>query len=215
MKSTIKKSLFCYILLFFSIEETYPMILSVGSTNPIKVQAVVEVIKDYPDLCSAKLIPTSVPSEISEQPLSMEEIIRGAKNRAKNAFAAVDACTYSFGIESGLFEAPGTQTGYLEACICCIFDGTNYHVGLSCGFEVPEQILKYVLNEKMDLSQACYHAGMTANANLGSAEGLIGILTKGRIARKEYTKMCVSTALIQLENAHLYANKTNAGLTHQ
>ena len=113
-------------------------------------------------------------------------------------------CTYAFGIESGLFEAPGAQTGFLESSICCIYDGKNYILGLSCGFEVPPPILERVLQENMDLGQACYHSGITTNTNLGSAEGLIGILTKGRISRKEYTKQCVITALIQLENAHWY-----------
>jgi inosine/xanthosine triphosphatase len=180
------------------------MLIAIGSTNPTKVQAVEELIPHYPHLAAARTVSLSVPSEVSDQPLSMEEIIRGAKSRAKNAFVACDGCTYAFGIESGLFEAPGTQTGFLESCICCIHDGSEYILGLSCGFEIPPPILGRVLQEKMDLAQACYHSGITANANLGAAEGLIGILTKGRINRKEYTKQCVITALIQLENAHWY-----------
>ncbi len=180
------------------------MIIAVGSTNQIKVQAVEEVIAGYPDLAQAQVVSLAVPSAISDQPLSLEEVVRGAKNRAENAFAACKGCTYAFGIESGLCEAPGIKTGFLEACICCIYDGKHHMLGLSCGFEIPPAILERVLEEKMDLSQACYHSGITTNAKLGAAEGLIGILTKGRINRKEYTKQCVITALIQLENAPWY-----------
>ncbi|MBS0603666.1 MAG: inosine/xanthosine triphosphatase [Verrucomicrobia bacterium] len=180
------------------------MLIAIGSTNPVKVQAVEEVVRDYPQFAHAAFRSVSVPSEISEQPLSMEEIIRGAKNRAKNAFTSCEGCHYSFGIESGLFEAPGAQTGYLEACICCIYDGSNYHLGLSCGFEVPPKVLQHVLNDGMDLNQASNSAGISGNPKLGSAEGIIGILTKGRIQRKEYTKSCVTTAMIQLENADWY-----------
>lgn len=179
------------------------MKIGVGTTNSVKIQAIEEVVKDYPLFSGAKIFSLSVSSEISEQPLSLEEIISGAKNRARNAYSA-SPCTYSFGIESGLFEASGTQTGFLEACICCIYDGINTHIGLSCGFEVPFPILRLILDEKMDLSQACYHSGITTNSKLGAAEGLIGLLTKGRIDRKEYTKQCIRTALIQLENARLY-----------
>lgn len=186
------------------IKDDRPMKIAIGTTNIVKVQAVEEVIEDYPHLSNAEIIPVSVPSEISEQPMSLEEIITGAKNRAKNAFAACDGCTYSFGIESGLFQAVGTQSGYLEACICIIYDGTNFHTGLSCGFEIPTEILKLVVDHKMDLSQACFESGFSANAKLGAAEGIIGLLTKGRIVRKEYTKQCVKTALIQIENANLY-----------
>lgn len=176
------------------------MIIAVGSTNAAKVKAVEEIIQDYPMLARATVQSFSVASEIPEQPMSLEEIIKGAKNRARNAFEACESCRYSFGIESGLFEAPGTQTGYLEACICCIYDGVKDHIGLSCGFEIPPKILDLVLNEKKDLTQACNAVGVSTNTKLGAAEGLIGILTKGRIDRKEYTKQCLVTALIQLEN---------------
>jgi inosine/xanthosine triphosphatase len=184
------------------------MIIAIGSTNKIKVQALEEVIKEYPSLSHAQVKSYPVSSEIADQPLSLEEIIRGAKNRAKNAFTVSEICTYSFGIESGLFEAPGTQTGFLESCICAIYDGRQYYTGLSCGFEIPPHILDFVLTEQMDLSQACYHAKVTSNANLGAAEGLIGILTKGRIDRKEYTKQCIKTALLQLENAQWYSSES-------
>lgn len=184
------------------------MIIAIGTTNVIKVQAVEEVLVDYPTLAHAKLISVSVPSGISEQPLSLEEIIKGAKNRAKNAYDACSTCDYSFGIESGLFEAVGAQTGYLEACICCIYDGADTYLGLSCGFEVPPQILQLVLEKDRDLSQACHESGITKNPKLGSAEGLIGILSKGRVTRKEYTKQCIVTALIQLENEALYKQQS-------
>jgi non-canonical (house-cleaning) NTP pyrophosphatase len=50
-------------------------------------------------------------------------------------------------------------------------------------YEVPPQILEHVLNQKMDLSQACFHSGITSKAKVGAGEGLIGILTRGRIDR--------------------------------
>jgi inosine/xanthosine triphosphatase len=178
--------------------------IAIGTTNVIKIEAVKETLKNYPLFDGAVFESYSISSEVSDQPLSLEEIIRGAKNRARNAFDNCKGCHYAFGIESGLFEALGTQTGYLEACICCIYDGISDHIGLSCGFEIPPTILHYVLNQQMDLSQACFHSGITSNAKLGSAEGLVGILTKGRINRKEYTKQCITTALIQLENHLLY-----------
>lgn len=178
----------------------------VGSTNQIKIDAVKEVICDFPSLAQLDIRSLSVPSGISEQPLSLPEIIQGAKNRALGAFQSCKNYLFSFGIESGLFEAPGTQTGYLEACICCIFDGKNCFTGLSCGFEVPPRILHSVIANKWDLSQACHYSGITKNPKLGSAEGLIGILTKGRIDRKNYTKQAVITALLQIENKELYSH---------
>jgi inosine/xanthosine triphosphatase len=178
--------------------------IAVGSKNIIKVQAVEEVVKEYPLLAGYSIHAFDVTSGVSNQPLSLEETTLGAKNRAKHAFGACPSCRYGFGIESGLFQVNGTETGFLEACICCIYDGTSHFVGMSCGFEVPKPILNFILEKKMDLAQACFHSGITSNPNLGSAEGLIGILSKGRVNRKEYTRQCIVTALMQVEHSHWY-----------
>jgi non-canonical (house-cleaning) NTP pyrophosphatase len=49
------------------------MIIAVGSTNNVKVQAVEEIIQEYPALESAKIVAISTVSGVSEQPLSLEE----------------------------------------------------------------------------------------------------------------------------------------------
>ena len=182
------------------------MKITVGSTNEAKVLAVKEVLRDSPNFSHAQILPVSVASDVSNQPLSLQETIQGAKNRAKNAF---HNCTYSIGIESGLMETADTWTGFLHICICCIYDGTHYYTGLSTGFEIPPQILDLVLNNHMDLSEACLHSGISNNPKIGSTEGMIGILTKGKVDRKEYSKQCVMTALLQLENTTWYASRSS------
>ena len=186
--------------------------IAIGSTNPAKIQAIQDLMPQYAILSDGEAVSIEVDSEVSDQPLSMEEVIRGAKNRARKAFAACCArwqtCAYSFGLESGLMAAPGTQTGYFEACVCCIYDGKEDHCGLSSGFEIPPAILKLVLEEHLDLNQACYRTGISTNDKLGSAEGFIGLLTRGRVDRKIYTQQSIITALVQLENADWWTNQT-------
>lgn len=184
------------------------MIIAVGSTNEAKVSAVKEVLMESPHLSQAEVLAFPASSDVSEQPLSLSETIQGAKNRARNAFNSCAHSVYSFGIESGLMETPDTSTGFLHVCACAIYDGTNYCIGLSTGFEVPPQILELILDKKMCLSKACLHSGISNNAKIGSTEGLIGVLTKGKIDRKEYSKQCVLAAILQLENATWY--KTQA-----
>lgn len=179
------------------------MIITVGSTNQAKVLAVKEVLLDSPYFSTFNIVECQVGSDVSDQPITLEETIRGAKNRAKNAFEKCD-CKYSFGIESGLMEAAQTFSGYLHVSLCCIYDGNNYHTGLSTGFEIPPQILDLILDKKMDLSQACLHSAISNNAEIGSTEGLIGVLSKGKIDRKEYSKQCVIAAVLQLENYQWY-----------
>lgn len=180
------------------------MVVAVGSTNVAKVLAVKEVLQESLHFANARVIGLAVGSDISEQPLSLQETIEGAKNRAKNAFTQGDY-KYGIGIESGLMAAQETFSGYLHISACSIYDGARHYTGLSTGFEIPPQILELVLNKKMDLTQACLHSGITTNTKIGSTEGLIGILTKGRVDRKEYSKQCVSAAILQLENSDWYS----------
>jgi len=172
------------------------IIIHVGSKNTIKINAVKEILHDYLYLKDADIITAESLSEVSDQPKSLEETVKGAMNRAKNVF---QNCDYSFGIESGLMAVPGTKTGHMDVCVCAIFDGKEYHLGLSSAWEAPKEVANYMLNEGLDMNDAAYKAGFTKNRRIGSAEGLIGIMTKGRLTRKEYTKEAIRTALIHVD----------------
>ena len=170
--------------------------ITIGSKNAVKIDAVSELLGDYPHLKDATITSTEASSEVPEQPKSLREVVRGAMNRARNAFGD---CDYSFGIESGLMAVPYTKTGYMDVCVCAIFDGGEYHLGLSSAWEAPKEVASYMLNDGLDMNQAAHKAGFTKNPKVGSAEGLIGIMTKGRLPRKEYTKEAIRTALIHLD----------------
>ncbi len=172
------------------------MIINIGSKNLIKVEAVREILKEYSRLKTAEIIATESPSEVSNQPKSLEETIKGAMSRAKNSF---NNCAYSFGVESGLMAVPHTKTGYMDVCVCAIFDGKEYHLGLSSAWEAPQKVADYMLKEGLDMNDAAHKAGLTKNPKVGSAEGLVGIMTKGRLTRKEYTKEAIRTALIHID----------------
>lgn len=172
------------------------MNIIVGSKNNVKVDAVREMIANYPHLKDAEVLSFETVSGVSNQPKSLEETVQGAINRAKSVFTD---CDYSFGIESGLMAVPKTKTGYMDVCVCAIYDGKECHLGLSSAWEVPREVTRYMMEDGLDMNDAALKAGLTENANVGAAEGLVGIVTKGRLNRKEYTKEAIRTALIHLE----------------
>jgi inosine/xanthosine triphosphatase len=177
------------------------MIINVGSKNPVKVDAVKEVVADYDLFRDTEVIGIEVASEVSDQPISLHETIQGAKARAKNAF---HGCEYSFGIESGLITIPDTKTGYMDVTVCAIYDGKQFHLGLSSAFEYPINLTKRVIKDGLEISDAAKELQFTDNPQVGRAEGMIGILTHGRLNRKPYTQQAIITALIHLENPDLY-----------
>ncbi len=173
------------------------MKITVGTTNKAKLDAVVEILKEYPHLAQAEVSAVKTASGVSDQPKSLAETVDGAINRARAAFAE---CDFSIGIESGLMEVPKTKSGYMDVCACAIYDGKEFHIGLSSAWEFPDpKVTALMVDKGMDMSQAINHAGLTSNAAIGAAEGAIGIMTKGRMDRKEYTKQALRTALIHLE----------------
>ncbi len=178
----------------------HKMKINIGSTNVAKVDALKEILHDYSHLKDAIVSAIEVSSGIADQPKSLEETVQGAMNRAKGAFGD---CTYSFGIESGLMSVPNTKTGFMDVCVCAIFDGNEFHLGLSSAWELPKKVFHHMVNEGLDMSQAAVKAGFTSNPKIGSAEGLVGIVTKGRLTRKDYTKESIRTALIHIEEMTL------------
>ena len=177
------------------------MKINIASKNSVKVDALREVLKNYPDLTNYKVIPLETNSGVSEQPKSLEETVQGAINRAKAVF---HDCVYSFGIESGLMSVPQTKTGSMDFCACVIYDGENYHLGLSCAFEFPPKVTQMIYEQDIDANEAFYRCGLTTDRKIGSSEGAIGLLTRGRISRKDYTKQAIQMALIHLENKELF-----------
>ena len=173
------------------------MKIKVGSQNKAKVAAVAEIIKEYPHLVDAVVEGLGTESGVSNQPKSLDETITGAKNRACGAF---DACDHAIGIESGLMQVPQSKSGYMDVCVCAIYDGKEYHIGLSSAWEFPDpSVTDLMVKDGLDMSEAINKKGYTKSATIGSEEGAIGILTKGRIDRKEYTKQALRMALIHLE----------------
>lgn len=169
-------------------------VINVASLNKNKIKAVREVFASH------KVLGFSCNSGVSEQPMSLDEIIRGAMNRARSVFRE---CEYSVGIEDGISPVPGTTSGYMNFCCCAIFDGMRIYTGLGPAFEYPPDCTKRVVSEGVTISQA--FIPLTDKPDIGYEEGIIGWLTHGKINRAEYTKQAVEMAKIQLDNAKLYA----------
>jgi hypothetical protein len=90
-------------------------IVVVGSKNPIKIDCARRSFKKL--LGDEKVIDgetfeflgVDVPSGVSDQPKSDEETLKGATNRARNAFLQKRDADYWFGVEGGIEERKETK----------------------------------------------------------------------------------------------------------
>jgi inosine/xanthosine triphosphatase len=179
------------------------MKIAIGTKNKGKLAAIERAINEYPMLFGAELVGLDVGSDVSDQPKSLPETITGAKNRARKAYESSGA-DLGFGLESGIFPVPEAKSDYMDTSVCAIYDGKNYHLGFSSCFEYPKELITKVIEEGKEITHAALECGFSNDENFHQGIGMIGILTKGRISRIDYSYQAVQTAMIHLENEAHY-----------
>ncbi len=181
--------------------------LAVGSTNPVKAVASREAFILFGYNVN-RIFPLNVSSGVNPQPTSLEEIVQGAKQRAKNSYLTQNfealpkrKCHFGIGLEDGIFEVP--YLGYMNLGCASIYDGINFYSGLSPAFTYPEKVIAKVLEEKKDINQAFYELKLTDSRKVGSRGGAIHILSRGIVLREDLLKLAVVMALTDLNVSRL------------
>lgn len=159
--------------------------ISVGSMNPVKVEAVRSVMEKI--YGSVRITSVDVDSEVSEQPFE-SEVKKGAINRARNALGSH---AMSVGIEAGVFEM---EEGLFDIQYCAILDNKGkFTIGMGSGFVYPERMASLV-RDGHTVSQAI--SKLYGNKDIGMKEGAIGMLSNGLLDRKTLTEQAITAAMI-------------------
>jgi len=176
------------------------MRIAIGSTNPTKVEAARRAAaRLWPE---SEVVAVAVSSGVGEQPVSDDETIRGAVNRARNALAAVKGASVGMGVEGGVQDTPhGMFVGGWAAVIDR--DGA---LGIGGGGRVmlPEAIARRIrageeLGPVMD--------DFSGRRNVKHGEGAIGIFTNGLIERTAALEIALTYALARFITPENYANR--------
>lgn len=154
------------------------MIVRVGSTNAMKIAAVRLAFRRY--WKRAKVEGVEAVSGVAPQPLSFGEIARGARNRARAAFGGSG---YAVGIEAGVFRLAAVSPRPFQITLACVFDGERESMGSGPFFELPERMLREIVE---------------------SDRGSVAVVTKGKMDRKAVTRDAVMMALAPFVSAKLY-----------
>ncbi|QDP40910.1 DUF84 family protein [Radiobacillus deserti] len=145
----------------------------VGSENPAKIIAVESVFTE------STVYPQDVPSLVSAQPLSDEETLEGAINRAK-ACAAREDGVLGIGLEGGVMEF------HNQVFICnwgALVDETGeLYIAAGARFPLPE-VFKQPLREGQELGDLMDQ--YTNKQNARKKEGAVGIFTDGQVTRDQ------------------------------
>ncbi len=143
----------------------------VGSSNEVKINAIKNIFKDY------EVVGIAVSSKVSDQPISDEETMRGALNRALGAkrFGNI-----GIGLEGGVQQ---TSYGLLVISYGALVDEKN-KVYLAGGTRIllPNEVAKEIykgkeLGDVMDI--------YAQKRDVKHDEGAVGIFTNNVVKRTE------------------------------
>ncbi len=164
------------------------MRILVGSTNPVKINAVKAVM--YRVYSDSEIIPLKVESGVSTTPFGEDQIVQGALNRARNTFERAPG-DIAIGMEGGIVAK---FDRYFLTGWCAILDKAG-HSQFGCGVYMPisEKIVDLV---KLGMELGEVIDKLTGIRDTKYKVGSIGILTNNLMTRQQAWEAAIIYAMV-------------------
>ncbi|MBI2428468.1 MAG: DUF84 family protein [Ignavibacteriales bacterium] len=184
------------------------MIIRIASTRLPKVNGVKKAVEKlirhfHMRETEVQFETTQGKSGVSEMPLTLEETMRGARQRAESIFepGKVDI---SVGVEGGLFQIE--EKVFLQSWTC-VYDGVAFYYGGSGSIELPQSLAYNVLHGGEMLGDAIDK--FSRQVDVRSNQGTFGVLTNDLISREDSFELSATNAFIPLFNSNAYGSSRN------
>jgi inosine/xanthosine triphosphatase len=194
------------------------LIVAVGSARKPKLAAVHEALEGLAGLLSPnsalEIIGVEVESGVNRTPLSREESMCGARQRAetlqKIALGEKKPWNYFVGLEGGLdsISENGLRRVFLESWVY-VSDGTRGHFGRSGAVELPDSLAEEVFVRGTDLSVAIDR--FAGGAGIRDGQGAWGVLSGNKITRQEAFRVALIAAFAPFFNSAMYQKSLDVG----
>ncbi len=194
------------------------MRLTIASTNPVKIQSALHGFRQMFPAETFTADGISVPSGVSDQPMTDDETLQGALNRATNACAAHPTADYWIGIEGGCEEKHGELWTFAWVVVLG-HSSPSLYTERGSGGEVDGQVVRVLTGKARTGAFMLPHevaALVRSGVELGIADdqvfgrsnskqtnGAVGLLTADLIDRQRYYEHAVVLALIPFKNTSL------------
>ena len=187
------------------------MIIVVGSTRGPKVEAVRRALgalaKVAPGFDRAEVVPFDASSGAPPMPLSLDEMLEGARSRAHLALESLVAAgrpaDYAVGLEGGidLRRTAPSNRGFLMSW-AYVTDGRRGAHGCGGAVEVPSELLASVVDRGIELSEAM--DALSGERGVRDRQGAWGILTRGLVDRTASFESAILNAFAPFYNGETY-----------
>lgn len=181
------------------------MIIQIATTRLPKINGVKKAAERISthfgiDFSTVQFEAKETQSGVSDMPLSIEESMLGAKQRATNLFKNDSKKnTLSIGVEGGLFQIDGKV--FLQSW-SCVYNGIMYSYGSSGSIELPKDLSSRVIHDGIELSVAIDK--FVNQSDVRSKQGTFGILTDDLLTREDSFEMATFLALIPHFHKKIY-----------
>jgi len=189
--------------------------IAVGSTRKPKLAAVRDALTEIGGLLSSnaqfEIVGLEVESGVTHTPVSRQELMRGARQRAEILIALAAGKSqprdYFVGLEGGLdaVEENGRRHVFLESW-AYVSDGRRGHFGRSGGIAVPESLADEVIVRGTELSVAIDH--FAEQTGVRDAQGAWGVLSANKITRQDSFRVALIAAFAPFYNQRFYHRAT-------
>ncbi len=193
------------------------IIVAVGTMRRPKLNAVWEALTVVgPVLDSSAqfdMAAVEVPSGVRHTPLSREEIMAGARQRVEAlvriAHEKNEPWEYFVGLEGGLdvVRDGSTRLVFLENWAYVADTNGRAAFGQSGAVSVPEQLIKRVVDDGVELSEAI--DAFAGGRGIRDAQGAWGILTRNMITRQDAFRVAVINAFAPFFNRAPYSGNAS------
>ncbi|WP_425389850.1 inosine/xanthosine triphosphatase [Ekhidna sp.] len=174
------------------------MKIIVASKNPVKINSTQNGFSQVFPEVSLEFIGYSAPSGVSDQPMTNEETLQGAKNRAKHIKNEYPGASFWVGIEGGIED---TEDGMEAFAWVVILSNDQTGHSRTSSFFLPPKVRELVL-KGVELGHA--NDQVFEEHNSKQKGGAVSSLTNGLLGRTEYYEQAVILALIPFVNKELY-----------
>lgn len=175
--------------------------VAVGSTNPVKVAATRRVIHFF--WPQAEIVAVQVESTVSPLPWGIEETVAGARARALQARARIDA-DLGVGLEGGVEEILVAGGLFLSGWAAVVTRDGRVFYGSGGRAPLPPPLIEAIqrgeeLGPAMDI--------LSGQQNTKQTVGSVGILTRGLVDRESQFAVALAYALAPLLHPEWWSNR--------
>lgn len=178
------------------------MQILVGSQNQVKMGAVHNgFVEVWPDESPLSVRGVKVKTGVAYQPLSEDETVMGARNRALRA-REIGGADYYVGIEGGMCHSADT---WMERTWVVILDRFGCEgIASSPAIMLPPRA-ETMMRHGADLNDVCVELFGVNDA--GAGIGYFGLMTNGALTRLKAYEDAVIFALARFLHPHLFASR--------